>query len=91
MWLAQFMKAQVQVLHLRELLVPKASVYTALMFQAEINFSISPTVVLLSEANRTLRVLGCVGRRGQRGMKKVRGLESKHKKKSREKESVSSS
>lgn len=36
------MKAQVQVLHLRELFVPEALVYT-LIFQAEINF-INPVV-----------------------------------------------
>lgn len=37
-----------EVLHLRELLVQEASLYTTLIFQAEINFSINP-IVCVSE------------------------------------------
>lgn len=40
-------RAIYEVLHLRELLVQEASVYTALIFQAEINFSINPIVCVL--------------------------------------------
>lgn len=42
------MEAQAQVLHLRELLVQEASVYTTLIFPAEINFSINP-IACISE------------------------------------------